>query len=78
MSLNTRNWAAAAKIIHNWEATGKIGEEPPDIPTIKKAVEKYLADAEARHLAAGNGAQASRTPGRQAAPVLRGRRLRRS
>ena len=31
---------------------GKIGEEPPDIPTIKKAVEKYLADAEARHLAA--------------------------
>ena len=52
MSLHTRNWAAAAKIIHNWEATGKIGEEPPDIPTIKKAVEKYLADAEARHLAA--------------------------
>ena len=32
--------------------TGKIGEEPPDIPTIKNAVEKYLADAEARHLAA--------------------------
>jgi integrase/recombinase XerD len=52
MSLHTRNWAAAAKIIHNWEATGKIGEEPPDIPTIKQAVEKYLADAEARHLAA--------------------------
>ena len=52
MSLKTRNWAAAAKVIHNWEATGKIGEEPPDIPTIKKAVEKYLADAEARHLAA--------------------------
>jgi hypothetical protein len=43
--------AAAAKAIHNWEATGKIGEEPPDIPTIKRAVEKYLADAEARHLA---------------------------
>lgn len=52
MSLHTRNWAAAAKIVHNWEATGKIGEEPPDIPTIKRAVEKYLADAEARHLAA--------------------------
>ena len=51
MSLHTRNWTAAAKIIHNWEATGKIGEEPPDIPTIKRAVEKYLADAEARHLA---------------------------
>jgi integrase len=52
MSLKTRNWAAAAKVIHNWEATGKIGEEPPDIPTIKKAIEKYLADAAARHLAA--------------------------
>ncbi len=52
MSLKTRNWAAAAKVIHNWEATGKIGEEPPDIPTIRKAVEKYLDDAEARHLAA--------------------------
>jgi integrase/recombinase XerD len=51
MSLHTRNWAAAAKIIHNWEATGKISEEPPDIPTIKRAVEKYLADAQARHLA---------------------------
>ena len=51
MSLKTRNWAAAAKVIHNWEASGKIGEEPPDIPTIKSAVAKYLADAEARHLA---------------------------
>ena len=51
MSLHTRNWAAAAKTIHNWEASGKIGEDPPDVPTIKKAVEKYLADAEARHLA---------------------------
>ena len=49
--MHTRNWAAAAKIVHNWEATGKIGEEPPDIPTIKLAVEKYLGDAEARHLA---------------------------
>lgn len=51
MSLKTRNWAAAAKVIHNWEAAGKIGEEPPDLPTISKAVEKYLADAESRHLA---------------------------
>ena len=51
LRLHARDWAAAAKIIHNWEATGKIGEEPPDIPNIKRAVEKYLADAEARHLA---------------------------
>jgi len=51
MSLKTRNWAAAAKIIHNWEASGKIGEEPPDIPTVARAVEKYLADAGSRHLA---------------------------
>jgi integrase/recombinase XerD len=52
MSLHTRNWAAAAKTIHQWEASGKIGEDPPDVPTIKAAVEKYLGDAEARHLAA--------------------------
>ena len=52
MSLHTRNRAAAAKVIHNWEASGKIGETPPDIPTIRKAVEKYLSDAESRHLTA--------------------------
>lgn len=50
MSLKTRNWATAAKIIHSWEASGKIGEEPPDIPTVRQAVAKYLADAASRHL----------------------------
>jgi hypothetical protein len=70
MSLKTRNWAAAAKVIHNWEASGKIGEEPPDIPTIGKAVEKYLADAEGASPGPRNGAQAARAPGREAAAVL--------
>ena len=50
--LGARNRAAAAKVIHNWEASGKIGETPPDIPTIRKAVEKDLSDAESRHLTA--------------------------
>jgi hypothetical protein len=62
MSLHTRNWAAAAKTIHNWEASGKIGEDPPDVPTIKKAVEKYLADAEARHLVAETVRKRRRAP----------------
>lgn len=49
--LKTRNWAAAAKVIHGWEASGRIGEEPPDLPDVRQAVEKYLADAQSRHLA---------------------------
>jgi hypothetical protein len=52
MSLKTRNWTAAANVIHKWEAAGKIGDEAPDIATISQTVEKYLADAESRHLAA--------------------------
>jgi hypothetical protein len=36
-----------------WEAKakGKIGAEPPDLPSIRQAVEKYLSDAESRRLA---------------------------
>ena len=43
MSLHTRNWAAAAKIIHNWEATGKIGEEPPDIRNVSTKADQAHA-----------------------------------
>ena len=62
------NWAAAAKVIHNWEATGKIGEEPPDIPTIRKP-SKRTSMARRRAFGRGNGAQASRAPRRQTAAV---------
>lgn len=51
-ALNTRDWSAAAAIVHEWEASRQIGVAKVDIPTIEKAVEKYFADATARHLAA--------------------------
>jgi site-specific recombinase XerD len=50
-SLNTRDWSAAAAIVHGWEASGQIGVIKPDVPTIERAVELYFEDATARHLA---------------------------
>jgi site-specific recombinase XerD len=51
-SLNTRDWSAAAAIVHEWEASRQIGALKVDVPTIEQAIEKYFADASARHLAA--------------------------
>ena len=50
-SLNTRDWSAAAAIVHGWEASGQIGVVKVDLPTVEKAVEAYFDDAKARHLA---------------------------
>ena len=50
-SLNTRDWAAAAAIVHGWEASGQIGVVKLDIPTIDHAIDAYFDDATARHLA---------------------------
>jgi hypothetical protein len=50
-ALNTRDWSAAAAIVHGWEASGEVGFVKVDIPTIEQAVEQYLDDAAARHLA---------------------------
>jgi integrase/recombinase XerD len=50
-SLNTRDWSAAATIVHGWEASGQVGVVKVDIPTIEQAVERYFEDATARHLA---------------------------
>src|SRR5687768_640905 len=50
-ALNTRDWSAAAAIAHGWEASGQIGVIKADIPTVAQAVDKYLEDAIARHLA---------------------------
>jgi hypothetical protein len=38
-------------LIHNWAASGKIGEEPPDLLNNQGGRGEYLADADARHLA---------------------------
>lgn len=51
-ALNTRDWSAAAAIVHGWEASGEIGIVKAEVPTISEAVAKYFEDAKARHLAA--------------------------
>ena len=49
-ALNLTSWEAASDLVKAWEAAGEIGVVKPEIPTVKEAVEKFLADARARHL----------------------------
>ena len=49
-SLNMTVWGGAQEKVRGWEASGQIGVIRQDIPTIKEAVEKHLADAEGRNL----------------------------
>ena len=42
-SLNTRrDWAAAAAIVHGWEASGQIGVIKVDVPTVEQAADSTL------------------------------------
>jgi integrase/recombinase XerD len=50
-SLNLTSWEAAAERVRGWEASGTIGVVKIEIPTIRDAVRKYMADVEARQLA---------------------------
>ena len=50
--MKTREWGAAAAIVHGWESSGQIGVVKLGIPTVSRAVELYFEDAAARHLAA--------------------------
>ena len=36
--------------MRSWESSGQIGVVRAEIPTIKEAVEKFVADGEARNL----------------------------
>lgn len=49
-SLNLTAWGAAQDKVRGWEASGQIGVTRNEIPTIKEAVDKHIADAEARNL----------------------------
>jgi integrase/recombinase XerD len=49
-SLNLTVWGAAQERVRGWEASGQVGVVHQNIPTIREAVEKHIADAEARHL----------------------------
>ena len=49
-SLDLTSWTAATDVIAKWNESGEIGVVKPEIPTIVEAVEKFLADAKARHI----------------------------
>jgi site-specific recombinase XerD len=49
-SLDLRAWEAATDRVREWESAGKLGHKRIAVPTIAEAVEKFLADAEARNL----------------------------
>jgi hypothetical protein len=49
-SLDLNSWQAASDLVRGWEAAGAIGVVKPEVPTMKEAVTKFFADAEARHL----------------------------
>jgi integrase/recombinase XerD len=49
-SLNVTSWEAASDLVTAWTSSGQIGVVRPDIPPLKEAVEKFLADAKAQQL----------------------------
>ena len=49
-SLNLTVWGAAQELVRGWEASGQVGIVLQDIPTVRDAVDKHIADAEARNL----------------------------
>lgn len=50
-SLDLRSWEAASDLVRGWEASGEIGVVKPEVPSVKKAVVKFIEDAKARKLA---------------------------
>ena len=51
-SIDLTSWEAASDLIHQWNASGRIGVERVTAPPIAEAVSRFLADAEARGLRA--------------------------
>ncbi|MDE3157100.1 MAG: tyrosine-type recombinase/integrase [Acidobacteriota bacterium] len=49
-SLGLRSWDAAQDIVRGWEASGEIGVIRAQAPTLPEAIDRYLADCEARDL----------------------------
>lgn len=49
-SMKLTAWGAAQEKVRGWEASGQVGVIRNEIPTIKEAVGKHIADAEARNL----------------------------
>src|SRR5579862_764524 len=49
-ALNLTVWGAAQERVRGWEASGQVGVIRSEVPAIKDAVAKHLADADARNL----------------------------
>lgn len=49
-ALDLTSWEAASELVTAWSASGQIGVIRPDIPPLKEAVDKFLADAKAQQL----------------------------
>ena len=49
-SLNQTSWEAASELVAAWTAAGEIGKIRAEVPSVAEAVQKFLDDAEARHL----------------------------
>lgn len=49
-SLDLTVWGAAQELVRGWEASGQVGVVLQGIPTVREAVDKHIADAEARNL----------------------------
>ncbi len=49
-ALDLTSWEAASDLINAWNASGQIGVVIQEIPTVKEAIEKFVADAQARNL----------------------------
>ena len=49
-ALDLDSWEAASDLIANWNAAGEIGGVRFVVPSLDEAVQKYIADAEARNL----------------------------
>ena len=47
-SLDLTSWEAATEVVARWNASGRVGG--PEIPTLREAVHKLVADAQARNL----------------------------
>jgi hypothetical protein len=51
-SLNTTNWTAASTTVHQWQSSGRVGLLKPELPDLVEAIQKFLAEAKTRNLAA--------------------------
>lgn len=49
-ALDQTSWEAATELINRWTAAGEIGVVKIEAPTLREAVQKFIADCEARKL----------------------------